>query len=151
MGGICIRWCDTGEEGGKYRGRVGPEVNRRNHGCAHSAGGTPGGGAQGGPAGGMEGGEGAVGWRAARDVRGGSVGWWTYGSRSNEALWLWYGFVPTPPSHAGCAVAFTLPESSLRGGLASVAKDDSEEATAACNISRGARCRLRVRQRQTYL
>ena len=34
---------------------------------------------------------------------------WTYGHLSNESLWLWYGFVPDPPVHAGTSVTFHLP------------------------------------------
>ena len=77
-----------------------------------------------GPAVELEAGDGAVTWRATREIDAGEEVSWTYGNLSNEALWLWYGFVPEPPSHGGCVVSFQLPESSLRGGLASVAKGD---------------------------
>ena len=52
----------------------------------------------------------------------------------NEALWL-VRVRPEPPSHGGCVVSLQLPESSLRGGLASVAKGDSAESAVAERIS----------------
>jgi hypothetical protein len=128
---ITFRTRSTDGDGTDARRCMVPVVDIMNHECAPSPCDKPDGRAHEGPAVELEARDGAVVWRAARDVPAGSEISWTYGNLSNEALWLWYGFVPTPPSHAGCAVAFTLPESSLRGGLASVAKDDSEEATVA--------------------
>ena len=84
-----------------------------------------------GPAVELEAGDGAVTWRATREIDAWEEVSWTYGNLSNEALWLWYGFVPEPPSHGGCVVSFQLRESSLRGGLASVAKGDSAESAVA--------------------
>ena len=69
--------------------------------------------------------------RPTRAVEPGEEVTWGYGDLSNEELWLWYGFVPDPPAHAGSAVTFSLPEAALRAGLASVASGDSEEEAAA--------------------
>ena len=73
----------------------------------------------------------AVAWRATVDISPGEEVLWTYGDLSNEELWLWYGFVPDPPLHAGAAVTFQLPEAALRGGLGAVARGDSKDEAAA--------------------
>ena len=88
-------------------------------------------GAHSGPAAREERREDAVAWVADRPVPAGAEVTWTYGHLSNESLWLWYGFVPDPPVHAGTSVTFHLPAGAFRGGLASVASSDDSRAAVA--------------------
>jgi len=69
-------------------------------------------------------------WKTTRDVAKGQALRWTYGELSNEEMWLWYGFVPSTPSHGDCSVVFNLPDTVFANGLNAVAKEDREETAA---------------------
>ena len=112
-----------------------PVVDLMNHACAPAPEdeGAEGAdrGAHSGPAAREERREDAVAWVADRPVPAGAEVTWTYGHLSNESLWLWYGFVPDPPVHAGTSVTFHLPAGAFRGGLASVSAGDDPRAAVA--------------------
>ena len=102
-----------------------PVVDLMNHACEAAPGDPSSVASYPGPAVRIETRDGAVAWVATRRVEKGEDVRWSYGAEtSNETLWLWYGFVPDPPTHRGATATVQIPETTLRGALDAVAKDD---------------------------